>query len=309
MPAVKAAAYVMVLFLAGSLLFCGKKGGSSTGSKTPGDAKIRAMITFAKGSVQLERNGVSAPARVNDILRASDVIRTGKNGGADLMLQDYGVVKLGKDSRLKILSLVKNIKDSSAEFKLDRGEAASFITRKRRGARFKVVTPTAIAGVRGTVFLTEVERLKPGSKKKSPRVKVAVFDGSVAVNLPGQKEVILHKNSQLVIDGFQKLTRDMVKVLDPASLRQIKRLAVFHKTNVLEFNSMVDDIRSSNKTLLSLEGGSVKEQMKARERKISKAHQTEDSVARAEKTDEARYLKREVNQEHIKLKPNSSFQK
>ena len=282
---------------------CGQKTTTPAGAKTQA---IKAVLTFTRGAVYIERNGKQEAAKANTFLQASDILITKAKASADLMIQGMGAVKLGADSRMAILSLIKKGSGSNAEVRLEQGRAAAFINRKRKGDRFSVVTPTAIAGVRGTVFLTEVKPARPGSKK-APRVRVAVYSGSVAVNLPGQEELVLGKGSQMQIDGFRKLTRKMVRTLSPDSLRAIKKMAVFHKTNVLEFNNMVRDLQSSTE-LAALQGGAVENRMAVRSRRVARAGLGRDSVQRARRSDSSRVLKREVNRDRLKLKPNTGYQ-
>ena len=109
----------------------------------------------------MERNGTQVPAEVNSFLRASDTLITGKDAAAEVLMKGFGGIKLGPDTRVTLVSLVR---DSSVEVKLQKGNLASMINRRKKSSSYSVTTPTAIAGVRGTVFLTSVETL-PGQKK------------------------------------------------------------------------------------------------------------------------------------------------
>ncbi len=302
----KAALSTAALMLGGLLVFtaCGSKTDKTTADKP---VQIRAAITFVKGSAFIERNGERQPAQLNAVLQQADTLITEKSASVEMVMQGYGAIKIGPQSKLEMLSLAKSGSQASAELKLQHGKVASFINRQDRNSKYKIVTPTAIAGVRGTAFFTEVEKV-PANKKRSPKVKVAVLSGSVAVALPGQKEVILEKNSQMVIDGFRRISRDMVRPLSPESLKIIKNLAVFHKSNVLEFDTMLKEARGASTELRRIEeGGDVKKEITARAAKKSRASLGRDVVARASRTTESKALKRDISKEHIKLKPTSGY--
>lgn len=293
--------HLSILLILGALLsFCGKKTGQA-----PGQTTLKAAITFINGQVELERSGTREPAAVGAVLAPTDVVITGAGASAEMMMKGFGIVKIGADSRIRVISLVEGGSGSTAEIKLERGDLASFIKKKQTGDNYSVVTPTAIAGVRGTSFLTSVERLPEGSDK-TPQVQLAVLEGAVAVRMPGQEEVIITQNSQLVINGFQKISRDMIRGLSAENLKAIKQMAVFHKANVLEFNSLVADIQSSSAELQMLESdASVDSAMDARSDR--QARMADDSVQRARKADDAKYLKRDTEGDPIKLKPASSY--
>lgn len=283
--------------------FCGKKGDQAV--KNQNEA-IRAAITFTSGSVSIERNNEKLSAKIGTFLEQSDVVLTGAKSSAEIVMKGYGAIKLGADARLNVMGLVKGASEANVELKLERGDMASFITKRSSGSHFTVITPTAIAGVRGTDFLTSVEGV-PSGTKKSPRVKVAVFDGAVAVNLPGQKEVILTKDMQLVIDGFQRISKEMIRTLSPESLQQIKELSLIHKSNIMEFNTLLDELRSSSPALRSGEGGSVSQEMDVKARKIGQEQISGDAVAKAQATAEDKHIKRDESSDLIKLKPTSGY--
>ena len=144
--------------------------------------------------------------------------------------------------------------------------------------------------------------------RKDPRVTVAVLNGAVAVQLPGQSdEVILEKNSQLVVDGFNRINRDMVRPLSDESLKAIKSLAVFQKSNVLEFNSLLEDIRKNSPELQVLEGdASAEAAMDDRAARDAREGGL-DSVNRADRADVSKTLKRDTKGDPIQLKPSSSY--
>lgn len=281
-----------------TLTYCGQKDNSSTGPTT-----VRTIVSHISGDVLLERAGEQSPIATGQELQAQDFLVTGDSSSVDLAVTGYGVVKIGSATRVQVQSLTKTTGGSEARLRLERGSVASFINRQDKNDRFSIESPTAIAGVRGTSFLMSVD-----DSSKTPRVKVAVLSGAVAVQVPGQSdEVILEKNSQLVVDGFNRINRDMVRPLSDDSLKAIKSLAVFQKSNVLEFNSLLDDIRKTSPELQVLEGdASAETAMDDRAARDAREGGL-DSVNRADRADVSKTLKRDTKGDPIQLKPSSSY--
>ncbi|MEQ9363554.1 MAG: FecR family protein [Leptospirales bacterium] len=292
------------LFLAASLIaamtltYCGQKDNSSAGPAT-----VRTIVSHASGDVVMERAGQQSPIATGQELQAQDYLVTGEASSVDLAVTGYGVVKIGAATRVQVQSLTKTTGGSEARLRLERGNVASFINRQDKNDRFSIESPTAIAGVRGTSFMMSVD-----DSRKEPKVKVAVLSGAVAVQLPGQsEEVILEKNSQLTIDGFNRINRDMVRPLSEDSLKAIKSLAVFQKSNVLEFNSLLDDIRKTSPELQVLEGdASAETAMDDRGARDARDGGL-DSVSSADRADVSKTLKRDTKGDPIQLKPSSSY--
>lgn len=276
-------------------------GGKSEVKETP--QTIRTIVSHVAGDVLLERAGEQLPVSAGEELQSLDFVVTGNGASVDLAITGYGVVKIGAATRVQVQSLTQSTGGSEARLRLERGSVASFINRQDKNDRFSVATPTAIAGVRGTSFLMSVD-----DSSKDPRVKVAVLSGAVAVQVPGQsEEVILEKNSQLTIDGFNRINRQMVRPLSADSLQTIKGLAVFQKSNVLEFNSLLEDIRKASPELQVLEGEASADAALDERANRDAAQGGLDSVKRADRVDESKTLKRDTTGDPIQLKPSSSY--
>ncbi len=120
--------------------------------------EVAAKITKASGPISVERNGERVELNQGDTVYATDVIYTQKSA-VELVFTDGAVANLSPNSTLKI-----------QEFSYDTGEDPAFVMSLARGAMrtlsgklvelnpdaFKVLTPKATAGIRGTEFVTIV---------------------------------------------------------------------------------------------------------------------------------------------------------
>ena len=281
---------VLVLLLSVFLAQCAKmRGGEDTAPA------VSSVISYVSGEVKLVRSGQTEDAFVGMKLSTNDTVFTGENGRADLMIRDYGILKVGPAAELSLAKL----SEEKATINLNKGDIVSLINRADSDSDYSVVTPTAIAGVRGTAFLTSVS----GDKGKNV-VRFAVLSGSIAVNT-GDEEIFLEKDLQIIIEGKKRVTRDMIRPLSPDSLKAIQTLAVVHNSSVLGFDSMVDDIRRSSPELRMLEGNvSVQDELSDRESRNSR---TSDTVKKADNADMTRHVSRDTEGDPLKLEPASGY--
>ncbi len=102
--------------------------------------------------------GKMRQARAGDPIYAGDVINTASNAGVKIMLRDRSILDLGPSSLFKV-SEFKQGKNSERQVELDMtyGSVRAAVTEKLKGqSKFKLRTPSAVMGVRGTVAISEV---------------------------------------------------------------------------------------------------------------------------------------------------------
>ena len=104
------------------------------------------------------------PASNGDTLTLEDKIRTGETARAELEYDDGTILRMKSGCELVLLE---------NSIKLSFGD--TWIKAVKRGTRFKVITPTAVAGVKGTIFEVDVTR-------DNGETRVAVFNGIVEVS-------------------------------------------------------------------------------------------------------------------------------
>lgn len=122
-------------------------------------------IKVLKGSVRVERAGVTVPAAVGARLQQGDVLVTGPDGAVGITLNDNSLLSVGPDS---VLALDQFAFDSTThagrlETTLRQGTLAAVsgkIARQSPGA-MQVRTPSTILGVRGTEFVVRAAPVRP----------------------------------------------------------------------------------------------------------------------------------------------------
>jgi hypothetical protein len=157
------------------------------------EASTATVVGFSGvAAVRRDAQAQSVPTQVGAVLGEANVVETDDQGTVTLRLADGSMVRVLGDSairldRLRRLSAAQRI---DAVIGVDHGrvEAAG---KHQLGGRFEVVTPLAIAGVRGTVFGVEYaasagmlsEVLEGavevnGANTKAPRVTVDAGEGT-----------------------------------------------------------------------------------------------------------------------------------
>ncbi len=121
-------------------------------------------------------------------------IRVGKESKVVLLLKDGSKVTLQNLCVFDISKLFENDKKKQSVFKVYYGKVNAQINKLlRNDDQFDIMTPTAVAGVRGTEFAVSVGR--------NLKTKVAVFKGEVAVKnvKMTDRDPIIVKESEITV--------------------------------------------------------------------------------------------------------------
>jgi hypothetical protein len=112
-----------------------------------------------QGDIQLgQEAGRAAPAS-GDAVRQGDRVRTGQTGGASIVLVDGTVLSMGPNTTVDLSQFQFDSTTQNGNFLLDVLQGSvrvvTGLTARINPERFKVRTPTAVVGVRGTDFIVE----------------------------------------------------------------------------------------------------------------------------------------------------------
>lgn len=276
---------MLVMLAAGAvaLASCSQKPGSVKQEDAP-----LARVSFVTGTVSYVRAGAESAVKSGDILQSGDLVKTGAASSAELYVKDQGIVRLSANSEMDIAALAQE----RTELKMKDGSAAFFLKKQGRNGEFTVTSPTAIAGVRGTVFLVDVQ--------KSGDSKIALFDGAIELqNNQGQK-IIMDKAGEAIVGKNTALNDKSVQPLSSKSLANLKEMAVFQKSEILEFNTLLDEIGSSQ-AMRDLQG---KESVESGFDKLK--DRKDESFAKASRSDES-VIRRDTSGDPLKLAPKSTY--
>jgi len=158
-----------------------------------------AKINFIKGQVEVQKAQgiVWAKAAVKMKLGAGDKISTEDGAEAEIVLEDGSVLKMKDKSLLLIERMEKSKKPSISvvnTFKVRTGKVLGCIRKVASlDSKFIIGTPTAVAGIRGTVFGIYVE---------GDSTELDVLKGEVGIKGDNGEEVLVgEKMSTTVARG------------------------------------------------------------------------------------------------------------
>ncbi|MGA3262599.1 MAG: FecR family protein [Terracidiphilus sp.] len=147
---------------------------------------VAGFMPRVEGTVGIQSAGGGAARPITGdtppVLRPGDTLRTGKDGRADILLDEGGLLSLDSGSDLIL---------TEGGYELLSGEIICFVRRK-----FEIRSPDAVFAVRGTKFVLREAPGKPAA--------VVVIDGTVAFSdIKGAKTVLVGAGQQsyLLPDG------------------------------------------------------------------------------------------------------------
>ena len=115
------------------------------------------LVQFATGDVQLRRGAAASEATKGTSVESGDVIVTGAAGRAQIRFSDGGLVALYPDSQFTVTRYADagNASEDHFAVNLLKGgmRAVTGWIGKRDPRNYKVTTPTAVVGIRGSAFL------------------------------------------------------------------------------------------------------------------------------------------------------------
>ena len=114
-------------------------------------------VVEVEGTAEISRAGATTPAAIGASIAQGDVLRTSRPGRLVVVFQDNSVLTAGDDSELTVDSQVfdRDAGLARSVLRLLRGRIRTLVSEyyDRPGTEFRVETPTAVVGVRGTEFV------------------------------------------------------------------------------------------------------------------------------------------------------------
>ncbi len=143
---------------------------------------LQGVFMVVKGDIKVvSPDGKSDAAKVGKKVSSGDSIVAGADARAKIVMADKNVINISPDSKITIEKYENDGKDKkNVELKVEYGKIRASVEEKYDGekSKFNIKTPSAVAGVRGTDFLT-------GYQPSTRATSVVTFSGTVAVGKPG----------------------------------------------------------------------------------------------------------------------------
>ncbi|MBE8364756.1 lipoprotein LipL45 [Leptospira borgpetersenii] len=173
-----------------------KKPESSKSAAIGKENSPSAVVVFSVGEAKILHTDLTEEkAILGASLKTGDKVSTKDKSKVDIQFADGSAVRISENSVIDFDALTINSKgNSDTRLALVSGKVFAKVNKASKEDQFSVVTPTAIAGVRGTSFIVD--------RSKSDKAVVKVLDGAVAVApriaiLEGLSEEEIAKNENL----------------------------------------------------------------------------------------------------------------
>jgi hypothetical protein len=145
-------------------------------------AKQIGLFMVVKGEVKVVRGSETLKAKVTLGVYQGDTVISGKDARAKIVMTDKNVIHISPSTEIKIETYVNNGQQKNVELNLKEGKVRNNVEQTYDGDKNKFIikTPTAVAGVRGTQFITSFD-------KGRNETKIVTLQGRVELsNLPTQ---------------------------------------------------------------------------------------------------------------------------
>jgi hypothetical protein len=159
---------------------------------------VNGVMRVVKGDVKVKsgKTGETAKARIGSQVFPKDVIITGADSRAKVVMVDNNEINVSPDSQIEIQSYEFDPNKGKKDVLLNviYGKVRAKVEQKYDGktTKFQIKTPAAVAGVRGTDFMTSFDR-------QSQQTQIVTFEGKVEFGAPGPNNTIA--NAVMVAPG------------------------------------------------------------------------------------------------------------
>lgn len=220
--------------------------------------EVNGDVTFVKGGGKRSFTAYNGAA-----LRQGDSVRTGKDSSVNIVLENEDEVVLGADSHILISELV----EGNTSIKLSSGGLWSKVKRFFGASdTYEIQTPTAIMGVRGTLFHVDVNADDAmlrvfdglvgvqGSRDNDER-EVAVFeqhrtgdtDESSDKEQLDLRSYLQEADASIIVQTLQ----DIIETIELRGARALERGQAYHETG--EKDELINALQDAHQSVLLAE--------------------------------------------------------
>ncbi|MCL2154986.1 MAG: FecR family protein [Leptospirales bacterium] len=166
------------------------------------------IINFLTGDVSIVLNDNTEKANVGDKIIQGMTILTGTKSVVDIYFESC-VIRVLENSSVAMKELIKNLADNKelTELYVKNGKMFTQVTRKlTEKEKFKISTPTSVAGVRGTEFLVDEDngKSKISCVEGTVAVRDALEDDSSFIDVENGKAASIESGKPITVDDLSE---------------------------------------------------------------------------------------------------------
>lgn len=182
------------------------------------------LFMVVKGDVKVTSVGKAPfPVKVGSKILVGDTVTTGPDSRAKIVMADRNVINVSPDTRMQITKYTNDATNGTknVEIKLDQGKVRNNVEQSYDGDKSKFIlkTPTAVAGVRGTQFVTSFNSVTQQTQVVTMKGQVA-FGSVLNGRLVGSSVVV---NKGQMTTASPGAPPEPPKILPKNELKQIDK--------------------------------------------------------------------------------------
>lgn len=205
--------------------------------------EIYGVLMVVKGdvSVAVRKTNQTEKAKVGFKIFVGDTIVTGKDSRAKLVMIDKNIINISPDSKFVLEKYVYKPDEEKKSVSLNvlYGKVRSTVKQKYEGTNtFRVKTPSAVAGVRGTDFVV-------GYSETTKVSKVVTFSGKVEVGsgVDGMGRIM---NAVFVTPGQYTVASVGIPPSSPIQMPKTEMAVMKDQTDSEKAKPMIEERKPSN---------------------------------------------------------------
>ncbi len=234
---------------------------SKTEKAVPENAIITALngkvtLTSAEGkSRSLAQGDVKSP---QGIIIAGDTVRTEASSGIDLQFRDGSVVRIYENSEFHLTSLMVSPEGNTRQIKgsLKSGGLYTLVYPVKDQSEYKIITPTAVAGVRGTGFEVEADEESTDVLVTEGVVEVENTVTGEKAELTENQEITASRSPGMIV---REANKERVRIIKE-SQEEIRRIREESKAEMQKIRDSFKDQKSEIRSAFDEQKKEIRDQ-------------------------------------------------
>ncbi len=267
-------------------------------------------LNWFEGDVTILRNNVKVSIQSDIELEKEDLIETGANGSAELLLGIDHYIKIGSNSKISVTNLLTTNGDTVTSISVNEGKVL-VVTKIESKEEFTILTPNANADTNGSILLAEIYPNKNKSKdsvceKNTCSTKLIALNGNANIkNASGVSDLILEKNFQIHIGNEENLAQNNILPLDKNSISEIKNMITFHSSEQILDPKHLEDLKITSE-INAKPAPVIPVMTKKKALPIQKIPAKKTQINEKAAT-QKKPLTKDIHRDRLKLEPNKKF--
>jgi hypothetical protein len=207
---------------------------------------VKAQLIIESGNVEIKHNDESWIIGKNGmVLYQSDIIKTGNNTEASVVLFESSIVRLDSNSEIMLKEILVNVDKTSVTIEQTAGRTWNTVLKVSGIDDYEVQTPTTVASVRGTsfdIYLLSVNTTDVGVGKGIVFITKVIND-----NVVDSIELKMNQAVSVYSDNIDQILKIKDFVFDDWVLKNLEKDETFKsdvKADLYErIDPYIDDIK------------------------------------------------------------------